>query len=89
AEATSGWGEVPVLATYRHVADPVATSTPASAAQVWWHSGVQFERWRAQISAECEHACGPGKTAETLRRAGVQSLTVFPSVHHWREWLRS
>ena len=93
AEAAAGWGEVPVLATYRHVAGGQAAgapaSSPAAAAQVWWHSGVQFERWRGQTSTECQHACGPGKTAELLRRAGVAPLTVFPSVHHWREWLRS
>ncbi len=95
AEALAGWGEVPVLATYRHVAvaEPAREShpaiSPAGAAQVWWHTGVQFERWRGQTTADCHHACGPGKTAELLRRAGVERLTVFPSVHHWREWLRS
>ncbi len=95
AEAAAGWGEMPVLATYRHLAPREsaraleAQSLPAGAAQVWWHSGVQFERWRGQTSADCQHACGPGKTAEFLRRAGVPRWTVFPSVHHWREWLRS
>jgi hydroxymethylbilane synthase len=95
ADAVAGWGEVPVLATYRHVATGASesalapASSPAGAAQVWWHTGVQFERWRAQTSADCQHACGPGKTAEVLHRAGLKRLTVFPSVHHWREWLRS
>ena len=95
ADAAAGWGEVPVLATYRHLAAGDANaalgpgSSPAAAAQVWWHSGVQFERWRGKTSAECQHACGPGKTAEHLRRAGVKPLTVFPSVLLWREWLRS
>ncbi len=95
ADAVSGWGEVPVLATYRHLAAAPGgaaaepASSPAGAAQVWWHSGVQFERWRGQTAADCQHACGPGKTAELLRRAAVGSLTVFPSAHHWREWLRS
>jgi hydroxymethylbilane synthase len=91
SEALAGWGEVPVLATYRHL--PAAQSTaapgPVTATQVWWHSGIQFERWRGQFPAHCAHACGPGKTAEHLRRAGVAPLTVFPSVDHWREWLRS
>ncbi len=95
AEAVAGWGEVPALATYRHLEsgnvtpanEPVAT--PAGAAQIWWHSGIQFEHWRGQTSADCQHACGPGKTAEVLRGAGVARLNVFPSVQHWREWLRS
>jgi hydroxymethylbilane synthase len=95
AEAATGWGEVPVLATYRHAspappgagADPAGS--PAQARQIWWHSGLQFERWRSQLPAGCEQACGPGKTADTLRRGGVGALTVFPSVHHWREWLRT
>ena len=93
-EALGGWGEVPVLATYGHRPGPDAAAAqddgPApGTTQTWWHSGVQFERWHSRVAAECHHACGPGKTAESLRRAGVTALKVFPSVHHWREWLRS
>ena len=88
AEATAGWGEVPVLPTYR-LQPSAAGSSPAAATQVWWHSGVQFERWHRQTSADCQHACGPGKTAELARRTGVAALSVFPSVQHWREWLRT
>jgi hydroxymethylbilane synthase len=88
AEAAAGWGEVPVLATYRHRPD-TGGHAPAGANQVWWHSGVQFERWHRETSTDCQHACGPGKTAELVRRAGVTALQVFPSAHHWREWLRS
>ena len=86
-EAAAGWGEMPVLATYRH--QPVVASVPEDALQVWWHSGVQFERGRGAVAAGCQHACGPGKTAESLRRAGIGDFSVFPSVHHWREWLRT
>ena len=94
AEAVAGWGAVPALATYRHrpgpdAGAPESAGPPAATTQIWWHSGVQFERWGAQAGADCQHACGPGKTAELLRGAGVTALTVFPSVHHWREWLRS
>jgi hydroxymethylbilane synthase len=88
-EAAPGWDEVPVLATYRHASAPQPLTAPGDARQLWWASGVQFERWRAQLGADCQHACGPGKTAATLRRAGVREVTVFPSVHHWREWLRT
>jgi hydroxymethylbilane synthase len=88
-EAAPGWGEVPVLATYRHARTTEQGAGPRDALQVWWHSGVQFERWRSQVSADCQHACGPGRTAETLRRAGVAELEIFPSVHQWREWLHT
>ncbi|MBS0388163.1 MAG: hydroxymethylbilane synthase [Proteobacteria bacterium] len=95
AEAAAGWGRVPVLATYRHVrsAEPTPTAdaaaSPSDALQVWWHSGMQFERWRGAVRADCQHACGPGRTAETLRRGGVAAPLIFPSVHQWREWLRT
>jgi hydroxymethylbilane synthase len=88
-EAASGWGEVPVLATYRHARAADQGAGPRDALQVWWHSGVQFERWRGQLRADCQHACGPGRTAETLRRAGVAEPAIFPSVHQWREWLHT
>jgi hydroxymethylbilane synthase len=97
-EAASGWGDVPVLATYRHAGgaapagpargtDQSTGLTPAAARQVWWHSSMQFDRWRAQLQPDCQHACGPGKTAEHLRAAGLSALTVFPSVQLWREWV--
>ncbi|HEX9472882.1 MAG TPA: hydroxymethylbilane synthase [Steroidobacteraceae bacterium] len=94
-EAAAGWAEVPVLATYRRVGGtgaagvPEAGGPPPEALQLWWHSGVQFERWGAQAARACQHACGPGKTADLLRRRGVQDLTVFPSVQHWWEWLQT
>ena len=88
-EAAAGWGAVPVLATYRHAHSSTAGESPENSSQAWWHSGVQFERWRSRLAPGCHHACGPGKTAEHLRNAGVSTLNVFPSVHHWREWLRT
>jgi hydroxymethylbilane synthase len=88
-EAASGWGEVPVLATYRHAQVAPPQAGPGDARQLWWASGMQFERWRSQLAADAQHACGPGKTAASLRRAGVQDVTVFPSAQHWREWLRT
>jgi len=88
AEGAAGWGEVPVLATYRHARVEGTGRGPAGALQAWWHSGMQFERWRSAAGADCQHACGPGKTADTLRRAGIAPL-IFPSVRHWRDWLRT
>ena len=93
-EAASGWDELPALPTYRHRLPAGAAEFDAGApapavTHAWWHSGVQFARWHARVGAGCQHACGPGKTAESIRGAGVSALTVFPSVDHWREWLRS
>lgn len=95
AEAVQGWGEVPAMATYRHAPTGALTSregdlpSPASATHIWWHSSVQFDQWRHAVHSDCAQACGPGKTAEHLRHAGVADLLVFPSVRHWREWLQS
>jgi hydroxymethylbilane synthase len=91
-EAADGWQDVPVLATYRHApaaADTAAdrASGPHNATHAWWHSSAQFERLRGQLPAGCHHACGPGKTAEHLRDAGIADLQLFPSVRHWRAWL--
>jgi hydroxymethylbilane synthase len=88
-EAADGWHDVPVLATYRHAPAeaPAAGAGPHAATHAWWHSSAQFERFRAQLPPGCRHACGPGKTAEHLRDAGVTDLQLFPSVRHWRAWL--
>ena len=61
----------------------------ADATHLYWHSGAQFERWRERVGAGREHACGPGKTYEHLRRAGVHNLRMFPHAAQWREWLRA
>ena len=89
--AAAGWGAGNVIATYRHAqriaADDAAGAPPADATHVYWFSGAQFERWRAAVGPGAQHACGPGKTYEHLRRAGVQNLRVFPQPAHWRQWL--
>ena len=89
--AITGWtGQV--LATYRSVpraADAAMSAALTAASHVYWHSGAQFEAWRANVSATVHHACGFGKTAERLRAAGVQRLTVFPSAREWRHWLQT
>ena len=54
---------------------------------MYWFSSAQFERWRGFVGPGAQHACGPGKTYEHLRRAGVQNLRVFPQPAHWRQWL--
>jgi hydroxymethylbilane synthase len=89
AEAAANWSGVEVIATYRHVASEAeAQGAPSpDATHLYWHSGAQFERWRECVGARAEHACGPGKTYEHLRRAGVHNLRMFPHPSQWREWL--
>jgi hydroxymethylbilane synthase len=90
AGALAGWPAGQALATYQHGAgSEEAASAPASnATHCYWHSSAQFDRWWQRVGAGAHHACGPGKTYEHLQRAGVQNLTMFPSVVQWRSWLR-
>jgi hydroxymethylbilane synthase len=94
ADAALSWSGAQVLATYAHRADAPApersTVEPGPTAEtthVYWHSGAQFERWHARLAAGVQHACGAGRTAEHLQRAGVQNLRLFPQVALWRQWL--
>ena len=91
ADAAAGWPRGEVIATYRHLrasAHESRLDAPSSqVTHVYWHSSAQFDRWRDRLSAQVQHACGNGKTAEHLQRAGVQNLRVFPQVASWRQWL--
>ncbi|HEX9139233.1 MAG TPA: hypothetical protein VF848_05555, partial [Steroidobacteraceae bacterium] len=88
AAAAADWRGSKVLVTYEHRASGSASGeSPKLATHIYWHSTAQFERWRDSIGEPVHHACGPGKTAEYLRRMGVRTLQVFPSSGHWREWL--
>jgi hydroxymethylbilane synthase len=89
-QAASSWPASAVVATYRHVNTelPDAAGPASDVTHVYWHSGAQFERWRAHVPVGAHHACGSGRTSEHLRSAGVQNLRVFPQVAHWRQWLR-
>ena len=87
-EALPHWHGSKALATYRHQAAASDAQAPEpSVTHVYWHSAAQFERWGDRLGAHVHHACGPGKTSERLREAGVAKLTLFPAVRHWREWL--
>jgi hydroxymethylbilane synthase len=91
AEAAAGWPAGDVIATYRRAERAAASGAdaapPADATHVYWFSSAQFDRWRSVIGPGTQHACGPGKTYEHLRRAGVQNLRLFPQPAHWRQWL--
>ena len=91
AEAAAGWSAGEVIATYRHAeraaANGVDGAPPADATHVYWFSSAQFDRWGSLVGPGVQHACGPGKTYQHLRRAGVQNLRLFPQPALWRQWL--
>ncbi len=89
AASADYWPAGHVIGTYR--LPDVATQAipgPHGVTHVYWASGSQFRELWSQLPAAVHHACGPGKTAEVIREAGVHRLTVFPSVHEWRRWLK-
>jgi hypothetical protein len=89
-DAVAGWPAAEVIGTYRHAdSQPGGAegAPPADVTHLYWSSGAQFERWGKRSFAQAQHACGPGRTFEHLRRAGVQNLRVFPQPAHWRQWL--
>ncbi|MGH8231248.1 MAG: hypothetical protein ACRESY_05440, partial [Steroidobacteraceae bacterium] len=90
-DALAGWAAAEVIATYRHPDPQPATAAdgppPSDATHLYWSSGAQFERWGKRTGAQAQHACGPGRTYEHLRRAGVHNLRLFPQPAHWRQWL--
>lgn len=85
AQAVREWSAGEVIATYQ--TRDLGTGPPPDATHLYWASGAQFERWRDRVSAASAHACGPGKTHEHLRRAGI-SATMFPDAGQWRRWLQ-
>lgn len=88
AAAVETWPAGQVLATYT-LPEEDSREIPQAAAvtHVFWASGSQFRRLCEQLPPTVHHACGPGKTAELLQAAGVDNLTVFPSVEEWRRWV--
>lgn len=93
AGADAGWQAGPwqgaqVIATYTSTVDAEPDLAALAAAQyLYWSSAAQFERWGAHAARGALHACGPGKTAEVLRRAGIANPLVFPSAGAWRTWM--
>ena len=80
------WSGAQVLATYSLAENTAPDPALAQATHVFWSSVAQFERGRRTVSVNAHHASGPGKTAEHLRRAGLQHFQAFPSVTEWRKW---
>jgi len=89
AGSAQHWPAGQVIGTYR-LPEVTTQSIPDASAvtHVYWASGSQFRHLWSRLPPAVHHACGPGRTAEVLRSAGVHRMTVFPSVHEWRRWLK-
>jgi hydroxymethylbilane synthase len=85
AQALPEWSAGEVIATYE--TRDLGSGPPPDTTHVYWASGAQFERWGERLGAGSVHACGPGKTYEHLRRAGIAPV-MFPDVEQWRRWLQ-
>ena len=64
-----------------------AVAALAGVGAAWWSSSAQFDAWRVRVGPAAHHACGPGKTADHLRSAGIANLQVFPSPEAWQQWI--
>ncbi|MCM2279095.1 MAG: hydroxymethylbilane synthase [Oligoflexia bacterium] len=86
--AVKDWDGPRVIATYRVPSgySEEAKASLAKATHVFWSSGSQFEKLREIAPKGAHHACGPGKTQERIKAAGIEP-TLFPSVDEWRKWL--
>jgi Porphobilinogen deaminase, dipyromethane cofactor binding domain len=81
------WAGADVIATYSiPEAELPDKAALAAATHVFWHSVSQFERGRTLANPAAQHATGPGKTFEHVRRAGMRNCRAFPSVAEWRKW---
>lgn len=81
------WQGADVVATYA-VNDAAMTAHDGlvAASHIFWSSTAQFERGRQVANPLAWHSCGPGKTADHIRAAGVRNFRPFPSVEEWRKW---
>lgn len=85
-EALAGRDAGRAIATYALAPAAGGEAPPAGTTHAYWSSGVQFDRWRAQLDPGVQHACGAGSTAAHLRACGVEP-GVFPGAAQWRAWL--
>jgi hypothetical protein len=80
-----------VIATYRSripeedrkdLADQMTGCT-----HFYWSSARQYESLKDAVPPNAQHACGPGKTLEALRAAGLTNVQPFVSRREWQQWL--
>ena len=63
-----------------------ATAKVREATNFFWMSGSQFDQFKAILPGGATHSCGSGKTAQHLRKFGLEPL-IFPSTEEWRKWI--
>lgn len=80
ADAINNWPDMQAYATYRLIPDiqPEALAALQAADTVVWSSPSQYELLKPYVKADVQHACGPGKTVEYLRQAGIHNLIILP-----------
>lgn len=96
ADAIASWqgsGVGRVLASYA-IEEPTGETVlhdigqqVSTATHFYWGSGSQYRALRQWLPEGAYHACGPGKTFQSLRSAGVTNLQVFPSREEWQTWV--
>jgi hydroxymethylbilane synthase len=87
----NGMGIPSVTASYRLEYDANKAGAVhqelAAYSHFYWGSPEQYRVAEKWLPHNAQHACGPGKTAATLRDHGVHDLMVFPSREVWQQWL--
>jgi hydroxymethylbilane synthase len=84
----SGIGRV--IPAYSHRPQPLPAElieVVLGARSFFWSSPQQYQRLRQFVSADADHAAGPGKTAQRLRDMGVDRVNLFPSRQVWQQWV--
>lgn len=94
ASAREGWARSRprrVLGTFDHAeargVPEVLREQARAARHFYWTSSREYQLLRDALPPDAEHACGPGRTFERLRHAGLAHVRPFPSVREWRAWL--
>jgi len=89
AGAVGHWPKGQAIATYQltlNAQSPLLEDL-SRATTAWWGSGTQYEYLGEQATHVTLHACGAGRTADTLRARGLNPV-VFPSHSIFLKWLQ-
>jgi hydroxymethylbilane synthase len=84
-----GWSGARVVPTYKVQSnyDEAERGRVAGATHLYWGSGAQFRNLGGLARKDAHHSCGPGRTVEALRAAGLKNVSVFPDASTWEKWI--
>ncbi len=71
-----------VIPTYRlekSIAQEAITSLQ-NADHIYWSSYSQYQALKKYARNDATHICGPGKTAEMLKKEGIRNLIIAPNI---------